>query len=297
VPRSSRSLGLPSWHVWTGDCRDVLPMLPDASFDACICDPPYPCIKRPYGMLTEAEWHDLMRDMVPEVRRVLKPRGSAVFILQPYSERVGRMRPWLWEFLVWLWREWNVVQDVYWWNHETLPSRGATHHGLCRPSVKTCVWAGPEDCHRDQGAVLWEESVRNKAMRLKSRAVRGSPSGRTVDNRRMGDAALKRGGVTPFNLLPLGGCNRWEDGGGAHGHGASTPLALCDWWIRYLVPLGGAVLDPFCGSGTVGVAALRRGCTFVGVEKEPAYVEIARKRLTTEFKSLLEARKNAPTQA
>jgi hypothetical protein len=271
-------------------------MLPDASFDACICDPPYPCIKRPYGMLTEAEWHDLMRDMVPEVRRVLKPRGSAVFILQPYSERVGRMRPWLWEFLVWLWREWNVVQDVYWWNHETLPSRGATHHGLCRPSVKTCVWAGPEDCHRDQGAVLWEESVRNKAMRLKSRAVRGSPSGRTVDNRRMGDAALKRGGVTPFNLLPLGGCNRWEDGGGAHGHGASTPLALCDWWIRYLVPLGGAVLDPFCGSGTVGVAALRRGCTFVGVEKEPAYVEIARKRLTTEFKSLLEARKNAPAQ-
>jgi DNA modification methylase len=296
VPRSFRSLGLSSWHVWTGDCRDVLPTLLDASFDACICDPPYPCIKRPYGMLTEVEWFDLMRAVVPEVRRVLKPRGSAVFILQSYSERVGRMRPWLWEFLAWLCREWNMVQDVYWWNHETLPSRGATHHGLCRPSVKTCVWAGPEDCHRDQGAVLWEESVRNKAMRLKSRAVRGSPSGRTVDNRRMGDAALKRGGVTPFNLLPLGGCNRWEDGGGAHGHGASTPLALCDWWIRYLVPLGGAVLDPFCGSGTVGVAALRRGCTFVGVEKEPAYVEIARKRLTTEFKSLLEARKNAPAQ-
>jgi site-specific DNA-methyltransferase (adenine-specific) len=45
------------------------------------------------------------------------------------------------------------------------------------------------------------------------------------------------------------------------------------------VPPGGAVLDPFAGSGTVGMAALRRGCTFVGIEKESAYVEIARKRL------------------
>jgi hypothetical protein len=267
------------WALHLGDARDVLPALPAGTFDACICDPPYPCIKRSYGMLTEAEWHDLMHAVVPEVRRVLKPKGSAVFVLQPNSERVGRMRTWLWDFLSWVGREWGVVQDHYWWNPETLPVGGAPNHGLCRPSVKTCVWVGPEDCHRDQGAVLWEESERNKAMRLGSRAVRGSPSGRTVDNRRMGDAALKRGGVTPFNLLPLGGCNRWEDGGGAHGHGASTPPALCDWWTRYLTPPGGAVLDPFAGSGTTGVAALRRGCAFVGVERVPEYVEIARRRL------------------
>jgi DNA modification methylase len=267
------------WTLHLGDARDVLPALPAGTFDACICDPPYPCIKRSYGMPTEAEWHDLMHAVVPEVRRVLKPKGSAVFVLQPNSERAGRMRTWLWDFLAWVGREWGVVQDHYWWNPETLPGGGATRHGLCRPSVKACVWVGPEDCYRDQGAVLWEESERNKAMRLGSRAVRGSPSGRTVDNRRMGDAALKRGGVTPFNLLPLGGCNRWEDGGGAHGHGASTPPALCDWWTRYLVPPGGAVLDPFAGSGTVGVAALRRGCTFVGIEKDPGYVEVARRRL------------------
>jgi hypothetical protein len=298
VPRSSRSLGLPSWHVWTGDCRDVLRTLPDASFDACICDPPYPMIKRSYGMLTEAEWHDLMRAVVPEVRRVLKPKGSAVFVLQPNSESAGRMRTWLWEFLVWVGREWNVVQDAYWWNFTVLPAGHAIQGRLMRPSLKTCVWCGPPDCYRDQDAVLWSESQGNVAMRCGERILKKEmkPSGHGVDRVRCGMAALRRGGVTPFNCLPIGNADS-TNSAGAHGHGAGTPLPLCDWWTRYLVPPGGAVLDPFAGSGTVGVAALRRGCTFVGVERVPEYVEISRKRLTTEFKSLLEARKNAPTQA
>jgi site-specific DNA-methyltransferase (adenine-specific) len=38
------------------------------------------------------------------------------------------------------------------------------------------------------------------------------------------------------------------------------------------------VLDPFCGSGSTGVAARDEGFKFLGLEREPAYVEIARKR-------------------
>jgi DNA modification methylase len=277
--------------VWTGDCRDVLPTLPDASFDACICDPPYPCIKRPYGMLTEAEWHDLMRAVVPEVWRLLKPRGSAVFVLQPNSRRAGSMRPWLWEFMAWVSREWNMVQDAWWWKFNAAPSAPSTQKQLLRPSLKACVWAGPPDCYRDQGAVLWGESEKNRAVRmagrLRCRSLRHDPQpgGSHDDSYAASLACVRRGGVTPFNVLPIPvGDSRHS--AGAHGHGAGTPLALCDWWCRYLVPLGGVVLDPFCGSGTTGVAALRRGCTFVGVEKEAAYVEISRKRLAMEFKSL-----------
>lgn len=42
---------------------------------------------------------------------------------------------------------------------------------------------------------------------------------------------------------------------------------------------GDLVLDPFCGSGTTGVAAVRAGCRFVGLEMDPAYVELAARRL------------------
>jgi hypothetical protein len=293
VPRSSRSLGLPSWNVRAGDCRDVLPTLPDNSFDACICDPPYPCIKRSYGMLTEAEWFDLMRAVVPEVRRLLKPKGSAVFVLQPNSERVGRMRTWLWDFLAWVGREWGVVQDAYWWNTAAMPEAHAIQGRLMRPSLKTCVWAGSPDCYRNQDAVLWDEAravaVVEKCARARNAARYAAPGGQCVSLQTVREASRRRGGVTPFNVFPTAhGQGRSKSVAGSYGHGAGTPLLLCDWWVRYLVPPGGTVLDPFAGSGTVGVAALRRGCTFVGVEKEPAYVEIARKRLATEFKSLNE---------
>jgi site-specific DNA-methyltransferase (adenine-specific) len=39
-------------------------------------------------------------------------------------------------------------------------------------------------------------------------------------------------------------------------------------------------LDPFCGSGTTGIAALAQGCRFVGIELDTAGVAIARHRLT-----------------
>ena len=45
-------------------------------------------------------------------------------------------------------------------------------------------------------------------------------------------------------------------------------------------PEGGTVLDPFTGSGTTGVVALRAGRNFVGIELNPEYVELARNRIT-----------------
>lgn len=49
--------------------------------------------------------------------------------------------------------------------------------------------------------------------------------------------------------------------------------------IKAGCPTGGVVLDPFCGSGTVGVAAARLGREFVGVELNQEYIEIARRRI------------------
>ena len=87
--------------------------------------------------ISEAEWHELMKTVVTECRRVLKPKGSAVFVLGPNSEKVGKMRLWLWEFVAWAGREWNLVQDCYWWAIDVLPLGGISRkQGLMRPSVK-----------------------------------------------------------------------------------------------------------------------------------------------------------------
>ena len=44
-------------------------------------------------------------------------------------------------------------------------------------------------------------------------------------------------------------------------------------------PVPALVLDPFCGSGTTGVVALRHGRSFIGIELNPEYIELARKRI------------------
>ncbi len=46
-----------------------------------------------------------------------------------------------------------------------------------------------------------------------------------------------------------------------------------------IVPPTSTVLDPFAGSGTVGVAALRAGHQFIGMEISPWYCDVAKQRL------------------
>jgi modification methylase len=45
---------------------------------------------------------------------------------------------------------------------------------------------------------------------------------------------------------------------------------------------GDIILDPFCGSGTTGVAAIRLGRRFVGIERDPTYAQLARDRISAE---------------
>jgi DNA modification methylase len=263
--------------VLHGDCLGVLKTLPDASVDAVVTDPPYPHIKRSYGEWTEAEWWALIVEgVIPQVRRVLKPTGSAVFILQPNSRKVGSMRGWLFRFQAWACEHWNMVQDAYWWNVSALPSVHChSEIGLMRPSLKMAVWLGSENCYRDQNSVLWDQGRIASAASLCDRALHRRSSGWTMRNARALETATKRGGVTPFNVLPWAA----NGGNGTKGgeHGAGTPLALARWWTRYLCPPGGTVLDPFLGSGTMALAALKEGRQAIGIERDAGYVEIARR--------------------
>jgi site-specific DNA-methyltransferase (adenine-specific) len=61
-------------------------------------------------------------------------------------------------------------------------------------------------------------------------------------------------------------------------HPTQKPLAVMLWSIDR-VPKAQTIFDPFMGSGTTGVAAVKRGKAFVGVEREPAYFDLARRRI------------------
>lgn len=75
---------------------------------------------------------------------------------------------------------------------------------------------------------------------------------------------------------PRAGAN---SGGGRNHHPTVKSLALMRWLCRLITPPGGTVLDLFAGSGSTGVAALAEGFEFIGIEREPAYAEIAHARL------------------
>jgi len=62
-------------------------------------------------------------------------------------------------------------------------------------------------------------------------------------------------------------------------HPCERPVDLYKWCIAYLPPPIRSVCDPYLGSGSCGVAAVRLGCKFIGIEREPKYFNIACRRI------------------
>lgn len=68
---------------------------------------------------------------------------------------------------------------------------------------------------------------------------------------------------------------------GNHHHPTEKPVALMEVMVRWTE---GLVLDPFMGSGTTGVACANLGRTFVGIEREPTYFDIACRRIEEAYR-------------
>lgn len=62
-------------------------------------------------------------------------------------------------------------------------------------------------------------------------------------------------------------------------HPTVKPIKLMRYLCRLITPPNGTVLDPFTGSGSTGVAAIKEGFSFVGIEREKEYLEIAKRRI------------------
>lgn len=61
------------------------------------------------------------------------------------------------------------------------------------------------------------------------------------------------------------------------------PLPLMLELVSLFTDPGDLILDPFCGSGTTGIAALRLGRRFVGIEKNESMAELARERIQADL--------------
>lgn len=77
---------------------------------------------------------------------------------------------------------------------------------------------------------------------------------------------------------PRAGSGRTSEGR-ANYHPTVKSIELMSYLVRLITPVGGCVLDPFCGSGSIGVAAVKQGFAFVGIEKESEFVTIAEARI------------------
>ena len=99
---------------------------------------------------------------------------------------------------------------------------------------------------------LWDPSIGTNVQRLKHKILE--------HNKTLGQAHQVQGAV-------------------GNNHPTVKPIELMKYLIKLVTPPGGIVLDPFNGSGSTGCAAVELGFEYIGCELDPAYVEIALKRI------------------
>ena len=145
------------------------------------------------------------------------------------------------------------------WSIATQPYKGAHFATYPEALVRPCILAGTSErgvC-AECGAP-WERCVERKfklqECRSSEHAIRGSGSQK-----------------------PMDASNGW--GGFPRGTTTSQTLGWQPTCDHDADPVPALVLDPFCGSGTTGVVALRHGRSFIGIELNPEYVEMARQRI------------------
>jgi len=182
---------------------------------------------------------------------------------------------------------------------------GALNVDGCRYAYGDPAWPGPNDRESLEniggfGAEGWEMPTSPAGMNSGSRsAYAPPPRGRWPANVYACPKASRAereagcGHLKPMSRDDVTG--REPDSAGAkharagitasgeirNGHPTVKPAALMAWLCRLVGGLPGSlILDPFAGSGTTGIAALREGFRFLGFELDPEYIEIAEARIT-----------------
>lgn len=156
-------------------------------------------------------------------------------------------------------------------------------YGACRPqqSVNTLGrWPANVVLDEDAAAELDAQSgmLHTHAGTYRKRGTAGMYG----PERREGDVVSKgdSGGASRFFYVAKASKRERNTGCAiANIHLTVKPIALMRHLVRLVTPRNGILLDPFCGSGTTGIACMLEGFRFAGIEQNAEYIEIARQRV------------------
>jgi modification methylase len=246
-------------RVLEGDCIEQMNRLPEASCDLIFADPPYNLqlegeLRRPDNSRVDAvddhwdqfasfeEYDRFTRAWLAAARRILKETG-ALWVIGSYHNifRVGVI---LQDLGFW------ILNDVVWRKTNPMPNfRGRRFTN----AHETLIWCTKS---RDQKSYTFNY----EAMKA------------------LNDELQMRSDWT----LPIcSGGERLKNEGGTKAHSTQKPESLLHRVIVSSTKPGDVVLDPFFGSGTTGAVARRLGRHFIGIERDPAYAQLARTRIAS----------------
>lgn len=264
--------------IHIGNALDVLPTLPAESADCCVTSPPYFWL-RDYGVdgqigheATLDEYVAVLAGVFDQVKRLLKPEGVLWLNLgDSYYSGNGQPKG----------RDPKSSSR----NFSRVKLRPLDVSGWSIPKKSLCgvPWLVAFELQR-RGWTLRSDVIWCRETALAEPSVKDRP-GRQHEYLFMFSKSRRYW----FDRSALREESVWHipHQRGLDGHSAAFPVALAEQCILSGCPSGGAVLDPFGGSGTVGVAAARHGRDAVLIELNPAYAELAERRLAEVVPQLL----------
>jgi len=281
--------------ILLGCAQSVLPRLPPACVDCIVTSPPY-FGQRDYGVAgqigteeTPEEYIERLTLIFREAKRLLKPAGSLWLNLgDKYNSLHMLGLPW--RVALSLKADgWILRSDIIWHKPNAMPAstknRPTTDHEYVFFFTKSGDYYYDSDSIREPHVTFTDRS------RMRGgRNHFGRPGGTPEAGKNRGNNNLHRGRWDQaFHELGRNKRTVWSVplSKSRDAHFAVFPEKLIEPCILAGCPEGGVVLDPFLGSGTTAVVALANRRRFLGVELNPAYREIAQKRLTGISRALL----------
>lgn len=235
----------PAWQLWHGECLPALQRLQANSVDAVITDPPYSSggfTRDDKGKDTGTKYQQTgLQDKYPSFGGDSRDQRSYLAWCSVWiAECMRVLKPGGYFMAFTDWRQLPVMTDAV--------------------QAGGIFW---------RGVVAWD----------KGRGARAPHKGYFKHQCEYVVWGTKGQAVVLEHDGPFDGCIAAPVRQDDKHHMTGKPTALMCELVRPVVP-GGLVLDPFAGSGTTGVAALITGRRFIGIERELAYAEISRNRLT-----------------
>jgi site-specific DNA-methyltransferase (adenine-specific) len=243
-----------------GDAREVLRTLAEDSVDCTVTSPPYYSGRRHVGDTiheigsekTVEEYVEALVSVGRELYRVTRPTGSYWLNLDDKCERKEWLGiPWRVAFAM---REmgWKIRSEVIW--HKPKHVRSVTKDRLTSAHEMLFHFVKSKDAYYNMDAIR-------------------KPSAPPILGKN-GVAKTPRGRV-PSDVWTI----QIEDSVYPESPYAVFPEALVELPIRATCPRGGTVLDPFVGSGTTVVVALRLGRKAIGIDASADCLEFTKKRI------------------